>query len=147
MLSNTSNYNKIKAFALIEVLVALAILATLFLAILQAQSDTSYVYDLTRRRILAQKYIRIELFQAERYFEDLNITRIEGIYDVDHELSGSRWIKIVEKIPVEAAIGVALPEEVLGNINISIFKVSFEVLWKDKNRENSLKGIVYVQGK
>lgn len=142
-----SNFNnKIKAFALIEVLVALAILSTLFLAILQAQSDTSYVYDLTRKRILAQKYIRIALFEAERNFKNLNIGRIEGIYDVDHELSGSRWIRIVDEITLEEALGIALPDE--SNVqDFALFRFSYQILWKDKNKENSLKGVIYVEGR
>ena len=132
-----SNFNnKIKAFALIEVLVALAILSTLFLAILQAQSDTSYVYDLTRKRILAQKYIRIALFEAERNFRNLTISTRDDEYPPDHELSGSRWIQIIEEIPPESVFGIALPDEFLVALeDITYLKLVLKFYGKIKTKK------------
>lgn len=120
--------NKKVAFTLLEVLVALAILSTVFLALLQGQGDNIYIIDTIQRRQLAQEFIRKKLSAIERQEETALSTT--GNFPVSHELSGQKWVLKV------------LEQEVFG---IPLKRVEYSIELSKKGKKSRVQGVIYVE--
>ena len=120
--------NKKAAFTLLEILVALAILSTVFFGLLQGQGDNIYIIDTIQRRQLAQEYIRKTLYAIERG-EDIAVSST-GTFSVSHELSGYKWqLRILE-------------QEIFG---ISLKRIEYIIELSKRGKKSSLQGVIYVE--
>jgi prepilin-type N-terminal cleavage/methylation domain-containing protein len=120
--------NKKKAFSLLEVLAALAILSTLFIGLLQGQGDNIYIIDTIQKRQLAQQYIQKKLYAIERQEESPSTG--SGLFEVSHELSGQKW-----KLDV-------VDQEVFG---IRLKKVIYTIELSKRGRKSRVQGAIYVE--
>ena len=120
--------DKKPAFTLLEVLVALAILSTVFIALLQGQGDNIYVIDTIQKRQLAQRYIQEKLYKIERQEE--NAVGSAGIFSESHELSGQKW-----RLQV-------FNQEVFG---ISLKRVVYTIELAKSGRNTRVSGVIYVE--
>lgn len=120
--------NKKRAFSLLEVLVALAILSVLFIGLLQGQGDNIYIIDTIKRRQLAQKYIRSKLYAVERQEE--NAISGSGVFSAPHELFGHKWNLNVTN------------QEVFG---IKLKKVVYTIELSKRGRSTKVQGAIYVE--
>ena len=119
----------VKGFTLLEILVAVAILSVSLFAILQGQADNIFIVETTKKRLIAQKYIRVELCKAERNYKEMGLGKRLGEFFPPHELAGDRWELTVDE------------QEVFG---FKIKRVTYEIFWKERNRSKSLKARIFI---
>ena len=120
--------NYAKAFSLLEVLAALAILSIAFFALLQGQGDNLYIVNTVQKRQLAQKYIRKKLYAIERQQEV--IVSGQGTFPVSHELAGQRWdLKVTE-------------EEIFG---FKLRRVDYAIELEKQGQKSKIKGTIYME--
>ena len=119
---------KKKAFTLLEVLVALAILSTVFVALLQGQGDNIFILNTTKQRQLAQQHIRAKLYSIERGQE--TAFPGTGTFSPSHELAGQRWRLVMKN------------QEIFG---IKLRKVDYSIELAKGSKKTRVQGTIYVE--
>lgn len=117
-------------FTLLEVLVALSILAITLLTLYQAFSASLFVHSSTRGLWDAMVYVHNELARWERSDRVPGREVARGAFEGEHPMAGYRWRREVSD------------EQVLGGVTVR--KVSLRLTWDVAGREQSYQSEIYV---
>ncbi len=120
-----------RGFTLLEVMIALAILAVSLLAVFQSQSSSLFILGETQNLRRANSYIQERLLFWERSKDPPPVSVNQGTFPNDHELAGWRWFLTVEDID-------PLP-------GITVRRVNYRLEWQQGGNTRSFDADLYVR--
>ena len=120
-------------FTLLEVMVALSILATLLTVIIQSQSETILFLEKTTRLEKARREVTRRLLVIERGGKASG----EGTFSDDHPLAGEHW-KITKK---RKLINIPRLKE-LANLLPSLEEIKYEVILGSGDEKQSFSDVL-----
>ncbi len=122
--------SKQRAFSLIEVMVAFAILAGLGITLIQSQIASVRLLSRLKSETIYKNEVESKLSEFEITPPDESSDEVSEVYPDDSELAGARW---------------TLKQSDLNILTVPMRKISYTITWKDAEVERIYSDFIVIE--